>query len=288
MGGTGQVIDVSVSLAGFETPPEVWTDPCGEDTEPYAEFYSIRDDRRYKTGEFEVLETVPYGPPGSTQYAVYDGDTVTYVDSTTWGGLVRTHVAWLTGCRDPLTGNVLLGGGPGSATSFWVPLVTQDTVVPALYGHLSAYLRPPVTTWPSVDRSFGWLYVNTPMDFRINPPSGVRLVATVTNITGSVTGTVAATPSEVTFSPGEPGGESVACSVEAATAAYSPSSPGCHYTYDHSSAISASSTFGTRTVLRWDVTTSSPAFGAHSLPTISYADVSVAEVQAVVCTGGGC
>ena len=81
-------------------------------------------------------------------------------------------------------------------TSVWVPLVTQETVVPELYVHLERYLSAPAVSFPGEDREFGWLYVNTAQDFRIEPPSTITLTASVTNITGSVSGSITATPEE--------------------------------------------------------------------------------------------
>jgi len=276
---TGATIGVEVQLGGFQTPPEVWRDPC-PDHDPYTEHYSIRDDRQYKSGDVKYLNT-QVAPPGSTQWVVFENGEVTQTDGDTWSTAVKTHVHWLVGCRDPLTKEPLFPN-PITSNPVWVPLVTQETVVPALYAYLDRYLAPPALSWPGEDRQFGWLYVNTAQDFRIDAPPTITLTATVTNVTGSVTGTVTATPSGVTFEPGEPGGGVVPCSVGAATAGYSTLTPGCHYRYQHSSVISPTNAFGTRTVLWWDVTTSSPTLPDHSLPTISYDAVEVAEVQAVV------
>ena len=276
--GSGAKIAVEVSLGGFGTPPAVYTDPCA-DQDPYTEFKSIRDDRRYKTATAELLDTV-LAIRGTTQWAVFENDQVTFVDEQTWSTPVTTHVWWITACFDPLTSQYQPPGGPGSA--FWVPVVSQESVVPALYAHLEDYVVAPLLSWPGEDREFGWLYVNTAQDFRIDAPATITLTASVANVTGSVSASVTATPTVVSFEPGEPDGSMVVCSVEAATAGYSVSSPGCHYRYQHSSAISPTNAFGTRTVLRWEITTTSTVFGDHALPTISYDTVEVAEVQAVV------
>lgn len=276
---TSATIGVEVSLSGFQTPPDVWRDPC-PDHAPYTEHYSIRDDRQYKTDTATYLDT-QVAPPGSSQWVIFVDGVATETDGEMWASAIKTHVHWLVGCRDPLTKEPLVPS-PLGVSAVWVPLVTQETVVPALYAYLDRYLDPPALSWPGEDHEFGWLYVNTAQDFRIDAPPTITLTATVTNVTGSVTGSVTATPSRVTFEPGEPGGGLVPCSVDAATAGYSTLNPGCHYRYQHSSAISPTNAFGTRTVLWWDVTTSSPVLPDHSLPTISYDAVEVAEVQAVV------
>lgn len=278
---TGATIGVEVSLGGFATPSVVHDDPC-VDYAPYTEHYSVRDDRRFKTATGLLLDTTFGVLPGTTQWAIFENDVVTFTDDSTWAAEVPTHVYWLVGCRDPLTRESLVPGPLGTTGGVWVPLVSQETVVPVLYAHLEEYLGAPLLSWPGEDREFGWLYVNTAQDFRIEAPATITLTASVANVTGSVSASVTATPTVVSFEPGEPGGSMVVCSVEAATAGYSVSVPGCHYRYQHSSAISPTNAFGTRTVLRWEITTTSTVFGDHALPTISYDTVEVAEVQAVV------
>lgn len=279
----GAPISVEVYLTGFETPSAVWENPCG-DEDVYTEFYSLRDDRQYKneTHQFFNTEIPVPGVPGDGEwerYSVFNGSTVEWVDESAWTTPVKTHVYWLSGCQDPITGR----NSPALSAGFWVPLVTHETVVPALYAHLEDYLQPPAVSWPSIDPQFGWLYVKAPMDFRVARPSGITLTATVTNVTGSVTSTVSAAPGSLTFSPGEPGGHSVVCSLAAATAGYSVDSPGaCAYTYRNASSISEWGEFPWQAILRWDVTTSSPTFASAAIPTISYGSVAVAEAQAVV------
>jgi hypothetical protein len=109
---------------------------------------------------------------------------------------------------------------------------------------------------------------------------------------------ITATPTTVTFRPGEPGSGAVECSVEAAQQPYDPSGPGaCSYTYVNSSAVSANGrTFPTSTSVTWSITYRTPA-GSGTFPaltTTSTSDLAVAEYQALVtCTGprpeqGGC
>lgn len=279
--GGGATVAVEAAVSGFETPAGVFTSPCAGD-EVYSQFVSARDDRRFKNETFEFFDSeLPAAESQIFQgrFAMYDGSTLAWVDAHAWSTPVKTHVWWTTSCQNPETGEI----SPAGEQGFWVPLVSQETVIPALYERLEDYLTAPVLSWPSEDPEFGWLYVKAPMDFRIAPPNGVSLTATVTNVTGSVTATLSAEPGSVTFTPGEPDGDSVVCSVAAATAEYSDASPGaCSYTYQNSSAISPWAEFSWRAVLRWDVTTSSPTFAAASIPTVSYGTVAVAEAQAVV------
>ena len=276
---TGATIGVEVQLSGFSTPRELYENPC-EDHPPFTErtSYSTPNYRTQDGVEFVAIDNVS---PDGEQWSIYGNGAPVEVTGEAWTAIIKTHQGYILGCRDPLTKQVMPSGAP-DPSSVWVPLVTQETVVPALYAHLERYLRAPAVSFPGEDREFGWLYVNTAQDFRIEPPSTITLTASVTNITGSVSASITATPAGVSFSPGEPGSGAVACSMAAATAGYSAASPGCHYRYQHSSVISPTNAFGTRTVLWWDVTTSSGVFGAHSLPTISYDAVEVAEVQAVV------
>jgi hypothetical protein len=276
---TGATIGVEVRLGGFSTPRELYENPC-EDHPPFTERTShVTPNYRTQDGvEFVAIESAT---PDGEEWSIYGDVAPVLITGEAWNATIKTHQVYVLGCRDPLTKRVMPSGAPAPG-SVWVPLVSQETVVPALYAHLERYLRAPAVSFPGEDREFGWLYVNTAQDLRIEPPPTITLTASVTNITGSVSATITATPSGVTFSPGEPGGGTVDCSIDAATASYSVASPGCHYRYQHSSAISSTNQFGTRTVLRWDVTTSSAVFGAHSLPTISYDAVQVAEVQAVV------
>jgi hypothetical protein len=281
--GSTQTISVNASIDGLETPAEVTGgggNPCAGQ-EPFTQWSSTRDDRNYKQDTVEFFN--PITPvPDAAAYSIYDGATNLWWGlglEQEWSAVTPTHVGWLTGCVDPATGEP----GPGGFTFTWVPLVSQDVVVAALSQRLEALLLPPSLTWPSMDREFGWLYVKAPMDFRIAPPAPVSLTATVTNVTGTVTASVSATPISVSFQPGEPAGAGVECSVASATAAFSVASPGqCSYSYQNSSAVGAGGEFGWRAALVWQVTTSSPQFPTRTLATVSYGTVAVAEAQAVV------
>lgn len=279
--GTTQTVSVAVQLPGFQTPAEVSGgsgDPCAG-YEPYTEFYSARDDRFVRQDEVTFYVPMAGQPPPGPLYADMPAEGSWQEWQPATAVVAPTHVRYTTACRDPITLLVEYL----SLRAVWVPLVTQEVVVASLSQRLEDLLEAPALSWPSMDREFGWLYVKAPMDFRIVPIEAVSLTATVTNLTGSVTATVSATPISVRFESGEPGGAAVTCSIASATAGYLTSSPGqCAYTYQNSSAIGAGGEFGWRATLLWQVTTSSPQFPPRVLPTVSYGTVAVAEAQAVV------
>lgn len=277
--GFSQTVSVTASLPGFDTPAEVSGDgnPCAGQ-EPYTQFVAHQDLRFVRQGEVELSAPVDPGIPQEDVFALLPPADGTWRQANQ-PVTTPTHQWWVAGCVDPITGLESPAGTRGA----WVPVVTPAMLVAGLSQRLEDLLTPPVVSWPSMDREFGWLYVKAPMDFRIEPPSAISLTASVTNVTGSVSATVSAVPISVVFEPGEPGGGSVSCSVASATAGYSASSPGqCSYTYQNSSAIGSGGKFGWRATLLWQVTTSAPEFPPRVLPTISYGTVAVAEAQAVV------
>lgn len=274
-----QTVAVEASLPGFDTPAEISGsgNPC-EGQDPYTKFVSFNDPRFVREDDVQFYAPVTPGIPSEDVFALLPPADGTWRQ---WNQPVTapTHEWWVAACVDPITNATWPAGTRGA----WVPVVTQAVVVAALSQRLEDLLTAPVVSWPSMDREFGWLYVKAPMDFRIAPPAAVSLTASVTNVTGSVSATVSATPTSLLFEPGEPGGGSVSCSVQAATAGYSASTPGqCSYTYQNSSAIASGGEFGWRATLLWQVTTSAPEFGPRVLPTVSYGTVAVAEAQAVV------
>ena len=278
-GGFTQTVSVDASLAGFETPAEISGagDPCAGQ-EPYTKFVARQDPRFVREDELQFYAPVTPGVPPEDVFGLLPPATGSWEQKNS-SVTAPTHEWWIAACVDPITNET----SPAGARGAWVAVVTPAVVVAALSQRLEDLLTAPVVSWPSIDREFGWLYVKAPMDFRIEPPDAVSLTASVTNVTGSVSATVSATPISVLFEPGEPGGGSVSCSVQAATSGYSASTPGqCSYTYQNSSAIASGGEFGWRATLLWQVTTSAPEFGPRVLPTVSYGTVAVAEAQAVV------
>ena len=269
----GARVDVTVSLTGFGTPAKYWQNPCDEDGE-YSSYASHETYIKYYRDEATDIQISNggFGPEhGDELIATYGADV--------FNTFVKTHTRYTRYCYDPRTEDV----DPSSIDNFWVPLVTQQTVVAALWKHVWDYVDAPQIQWPSMDQEFGWLYVQTPMDFRASELSGMSLTATVTNVTGSVTATIDATPTELALEPGEPGGLPTSCPVTASTAPYSASVPGlCSMTYRNSSAISPTGTFEANASVLWEIDTTDPGFGVTSIRTWSWFDIAVAEAQAVV------
>lgn len=260
-----------MSLSGFETPSVHWRNPCTADV--FSAYHASQmQPPNYRDATTEVTTAQLSNAMGRDwAIATYGPDIVNRV--------VPAHVMYVRYCYNPTTQDY----DPATWGVYWVPLVSQQTVVPALFARLWDYVEPPVVSWPSMDREFGWLYVRAPMDFRIEPVAAVSLTATVTNITGTVTGWVSATPVSVTLEPGEPGATPVTCPIEGAIAAYSPALPGaCSYTYANSSAIAPGAVFDVHASVLWRIETSDPTFGVDSVRTWSSSQVPVAEVQAVV------
>lgn len=267
----GATVGASVFLPGFATPEIHWNDPCtGEE---YSEYFAGRKEPAiYRDRDTEVTTAQLTSEMGrSWAIATYGPDIV--------HRLVASELQYERYCFDPVTQDV----DPASWSTYWVPVVSQETIVAALFGHVWDYVQPPAVSWPSMDREHGWLYVQAPMDFRVESLEPVSVTASVTNITGSVSAWVSATPVSVTLEPGEPSGVPVVCPIEAATAEYSAAAPGmCSYTYRNSSAVDEDGVFGVHASVLWRIQTSDPTFEVASIRTWSSSEVAVAEVQAVV------
>lgn len=188
--------------------------------------------------------------------------------------------------------------GEQSGSFVWVPNITAADLLPALSDRVRAELQPPQVQFEGLDPEFGWAYVTVPLDFRVTNLAPVSVTASVAAGPLFVWATVTATPSTVTFLPGEPRGGPMSCSSSGAAMAYYPDTPGeCSYTYRDTSAISANGrTFTTTLSVDWVVTYDSSS-GSGTLPTLtlsSSTELAVAEIQALVtCTGprpeqGGC
>lgn len=270
-GREGARIGVSVSLSGFANPSQFLEDPCDDSDFPdYWVGETTTEILRDSSLEITNAQ-LDYEPARGAIEASYGPDVVEHV--------VWTDKMYLNYCWNADTLDV----DASTQDFFWVPLVTQQTVVPALFAHVWDYAFGPVVSWPSMDREFGWLYVRAPMDFRVDPIETIDLTATVSNVTGTVTARVVVTPETITLEPGEPGGLPVSCPLSAATDLYLVESPGwCSYTYENSSAISPSLTFDVGAMASWGVATSDPTFPVNSIRTWSWDDVAVAEAQAVV------
>jgi len=195
-------------------------------------------------------------------------------------------VQWMTACA-PEADSALSAFEPGTTTRYWIRRPTQEALVPGLLVEVGEALPAPEISWPSADPEFGWIYVNTESDVRIGPVGTVYRERTRSNLVGSATAWVEATPSEVRFDPGEPNKSEIPCTYESAIAQYIPSqATGCKYKYTNSSAIStdADSAFVARTSVLWEISASGPFTSANPL---SWREdlVQVAEVQAIVIAG---
>jgi len=197
------------------------------------------------------------------------------------------YVEWITACA-PERDSASSAFESGTLNRFWIRRPTQAVLLPGLLAEVVASLPAPEILWPSADPEFGWIYVNTDSDVRINPVGIVRPPpVSVSNLVGSATAWVQATPTEVRFDPGEPNKSEIPCTYEAATAPYVPSrATGCMYKYTNSSAIStdADSAFVARTSVLWEITASGPLTSSNPLSWRQEL-VQVAEVQALVIAG---
>jgi len=169
-------------------------------------------------------------------------------------------VQWITACA-PSTESVQLAFQPGSVRRYWIRRPTPGAIVPGLYAELVAGLEAPTAVWPHADPEFDWVYVTVDNDLRIEPVEPDDIDITIGNLVGSVYVQLTATPSHITFNPGEPGSPGVPCTYEQATAPSSMDfSSSCVYTYANSSSIGTevANHFVTTTTMYWDVTANVP------------------------------
>ena len=251
----GRTVDVSASLQGrYNDGRSGWQNPCSD---PYPEFRDARS-------------SADAGPTRGATRIGADG--------------VR-EVLWEAWCEDPATGL----RDPENLQTFWIADPDPADLVPAVFARVAEYLDPPTVEWPNMSPEHGWLFVNVPMDFRVNNLGAVTVTATVTNIVGTATASVTATPDRVVFASGEGGGAE--CSAADASAAYANGmTDACEYTYESSSTVRGGAAFGSRTTVYWAIT-SNPADGSlpAELDTWSEQSLVVSEVQGVVtCIGSDC
>jgi len=193
-------------------------------------------------------------------------------------------VEWFTACgRDEESEGPLYQSG--SQQRYWIRRPTPESIAPALVSRLIARLDPPETFWPNKDPDFGWLYVTVESDLRISPVQVETESATISNLVGSATVTLQATPTRIEFIPGEPGSSGVRCSYAAATAPFNIDfASSCYYRYSNSSSIGTEvpNAFVARTTLFWEI-------GVTGTGTLTYSDpeswreepIQVAAVQAI-------
>ena len=192
------------------------------------------------------------------------------------------YVEWHTACA-PAVNSPSFEFQSGTEQRYWIKRPTQASIVPGLVAEVAANLEAPDIFWPNVDPEFGWVYVTVENDIRIDPVSNVRRTASVSNLVGSVSAWVEASPSKIVFDPGEPGSPGTACTYAAATALYAIEfASSCFYRYANSSSIATvvDNAFVTRTTMSWNIAASGP---------FTYADpeswreetIQVAAVQAI-------
>lgn len=263
-------------VGDLSTGTSVNGDPCGN--EPYTEFQSWATGRVKNDVidvEYQFTPSQGVAAEGSFDYASFSPFEV--VDLSTISVETVTHQQWTVRCVDPSGEHF-----SGPSHTFWVPMVSQEIVVPSLLAELQTLVTGPDVFFPVAQPGTGWLTVKAPMEIRVQPAEPVRLEVAVENVTGRAEAWAQATPVRVVFEPGERGGMPVTCSYAAATMGWDAERPsGCLYEYVNSSAISPTARFLTRTSVVWEVTTSAPGLAGEW---VSYTDteVGVAEVQAVV------
>lgn len=151
-------------------------------------------------------------------------------------------------------------------------------------------LPEPTLTLTPTDTEFGWIYVQTPTDFRVDGQDWAPV--SVTASIGPVWLTVTAAPASLTFEPGDPAGPgAVTCDGEAPLAAYVATAPGaCSYTYRNESSTSPYDGYHFMTTLTtaWTVTWTGSTGGGELEPLLTSSEepVAVAAIKALVtCTG---
>lgn len=181
----------------------------------------------------------------------------------------------------------------------YVQRISSADLIPGLREEVERRLPKPEIEFAPKDSQFGWTYVKVATDFRVTSSLEV-VTAEAAAVAGPqvVWASISATPTSVTFEPGEPGGYAVACSAADAQLGYSPAAPGaCSYTYTNTSAVSSNGrTFPTSVSVEWTIEFDSSDGGGTFPPLTmtSSQDLAVAEYQALVtCTGprpeqGGC
>lgn len=189
-------------------------------------------------------------------------------------------------------------GGAGG-TYQYVQRISSADLIPGLREEVERQLPKPEIEFTPSDAEFGWSYVQVATDFRITSPlEVVTAEAAATAGPQVVWASISATPTDVTFEPGEPGGYAVSCSAADAQLGYAPTAPGaCSYTYTNTSAVSSNGrTFPTSVSVEWAIEFDS-SDGGGTFPPLTMTsthDLAVAEYQALVtCTGprpeqGGC
>jgi hypothetical protein len=189
--------------------------------------------------------------------------------------------------------------GFAGGSYLYVQRISATDLIPGLREEVERRLPKTEIEFAPKDPQFGWTYVKVNTDFRVTSSLEV-VTAEAAAVAGPqvVWASISATPTSVTFEPGEPGGYAVGCSAADAQLGYSPTAPGaCSYTYTNTSAVSSNGrSFTTSATVEWSIEFESSDGGGTFPPLTmtSTQDLAVAEYQALVtCTGprpeqGGC
>lgn len=290
-GGTGLgdqfgAVELAAQVRGELADGYVDSNPC-EATPPFTKF-TYRPTGEVKSGAvtYTYDATSDLTPESqSAQWFVSGGEYSDFygaIDAATFSTVTITERRYLVGCTDP-------EGDPGefdpaTVGPVWVPVVTEESLIPDVMAKLVAVIPAPDVFFPVADPTYGWLYVRTPMEVRVRNLAPVTRDVTAANAISSATATATAEPVEVIFEPGEPDGPATVCSVESVEMGWDRNDPdgsGCVYSYSNSSAIvPPEHKFQARTRVVWHVTGSGGL--DMMLETIAHDYVAVAEVQAVV------
>lgn len=276
--------EVQVAVAGELEDGFVNVNPCASNA-PFTEF-TFRALSQVKSGDVSYsFDAVAGATPESvspgwfvsgSEYADFYG----VIDLATFERVTITHRRYLVGCARPDAPDEF---DASTVSPVWVPVVTEISLVPAVLAELTRLVPAPETFFPVADPVYGWLYVQAPMEVRVANLEVVSATVTAANAVSSASASAVATPVEVVFEPGEPGGAPVVCPLAAVEAGWDrgdPDGSGCVYTYRNSSAITPSREFGSRTRVRWHVTGSGGL--DMVIETLAFDPVQVAEIQAVV------
>ena len=265
-GTTDSVVEVGAGVAGGAyDDSRTYVDRCAG--------FARQDD--------PVTETVDE----SQEALVFDSRRVSNVvtEGSFDGNIMRregiTYVRWWTRCLDG-AGNP----APRSTDLFWVGEPRDDELVLPAYEAAMELVPAPNVSWPTKDPEFGWVYVNTSTEWRVDNLEPVSATARASNRIATAEATVTATPEWVTLLPGEPGAGIGRCTPEQAAAPfYLKIISQCSYKYKNSSAISPTSAFEAAIEVSWKVETDVVDVEPFDDLVTSWSEqLQVGEVQALV------
>ncbi len=189
------------------------------------------------------------------------------------------EVKWWTRCLDAEGSEVA-----GATDRFWVGVPRDVDLVDEAFDAAMELVPAPNVSWPTKDPEFGWVYVNTSTEWRVDNLEPVSATARASNRIATAEATVTATPEWVTLLPGEPGAGIGRCTPEQAAAPfYVKIISQCSYKYKNSSAISPTSAFEAAIEVSWKVETDVVDVEPFDDLVTSWSEqLQVGEVQALV------